>query len=265
MTMHRDDTGAVVRLDAAPRKIVSLVPSLTEAVAASAPGTLAGVTDWCSHPADLDAVRIGGTKNPDIEAIMRIAPDLTIANAEENRAEDIDALRSAGRQVWVTDIRTVEQALVSMARLLAAIEAPSCSWLDDARSRWDGLAQNPAAQRRRAVITIWRRPWMHVGSDTYAGDVLRRLGIDNVLADSPERYPRIRLEDLPPYDLAVLPDEPYAFSSGDGPESFDPIPCALVDGRSLTWYGPAMVDAPLILASQLAMANRAGRQPSSGR
>ncbi len=264
MMIHRDDTGADVRIDTAPRRIVSLVPSLTEALAASAPETLAGVTDWCSHPSDLDAVRIGGTKNPDVAAIIRLAPDLVIANAEENRADDVDALRSAGQQVWVTDIRTVEQALHSMARLLKAIEAPSCSWLDDARSRWDGLPEPPAAERRRAVITIWRRPWMHVGSATYAGDVLRRLGIDNVLAHSPDRYPRMRLEDLPPYDLVVLPDEPYAFSPHDGPESFDPIPCALVDGRSLTWYGPAMVQAPAILIRQLALAMHNGnREPSN--
>ena len=173
MTIHVDDTGAQVRLATAPRRIVSLVPSLTEAIAASAPETLAGVTDWCSHPIDLDAVRVGGTKNPDVASIISLAPDLVIANAEENRADDVDALRSAGQQVWVTDIRTVEQALTSMARLLEAIDAPSCSWLDDARSRWDGLPEPPAAERRRAVITIWRRPWMHVGSDTYAGDVLR--------------------------------------------------------------------------------------------
>ena len=263
MTIHRDDTGVDVRIEVAPRRIVSLVPSLTEAIAASAPETLAGVTDWCSHPTDLDAVRIGGTKNPDVAAIIRLAPDLVIANAEENRGEDITALRSAGQQVWVSDIRTVEQALNSMARLLEAIDAPFHSWLDDARSRWESLPVIPATERRRAVITIWRRPWMHVGSDTYAGDVLRLLGVDNVLADSPERYPRMRLEDLPPYDLVVLPDEPYAFSPHDGPESFDPIPCALVDGRSLTWYGPAMVQAPAILVSQLALALHNGDRPAS--
>lgn len=263
MTNHRDDTGAEVRIDRAPRRIVSLVPSLTEALAASAPETLAGATDWCSHPADLNAVRIGGTKNPDIAAIIRLAPDLVIANAEENRADDIDALRSAGQQVWVTDIRTVEQALNSMARLLESIDAPSCSWLDDARFRWDSLPDRPASERLRAVITIWRRPWMHVGSDTYAGDVLRRLGVDNVLANSPERYPRLNLEDLPTYDLVVLPDEPYAFNAHDGPESFDPIPCAIVDGRSLTWYGPAMVQAPEILVSQLALAMHNGDRPAS--
>ena len=263
MPSHRDDTGVDVRIEVAPRRIVSLVPSLTEAIAASAPETLAGVTDWCSHPPDLDAVRIGGTKNPDVAAIIRLAPDLVIANAEENRGEDITALRSAGQLVWVSVIRTVEQALNSRARLLEAIDAPFHSWLDDARSRWESLPVIPATERRRAVITIWRRPWMHVGSDTYAGDVLRLLGVDNVLADSPERYPRMRLEDLPPYDLAVLPDEPYAFSPHDGPESFDPIPCALVDGRSLTWYGPAMVQAPAILVSQLALALHNGDRPAS--
>ena len=140
--------------------------------------------------------------------------------------------------------------------LLDAIAAPSRGWLDEARARWASLPDVAGPERRRAVIPIWRRPWMHVGSDTYAGDVLRRLGVDNVLADSPERYPRIRLEELPVFDLVILPDEPYAFTEEDGPESFDPIACALVNGRALTWYGPAMVDAPAILADQLSRATR---------
>ena len=91
---------------------------------------------------------------------------------------------------------------------------------------------------------------MHVGSDTYAGDVLRRLGVDNALADHNERYPAIAVDELPEHDLVVLPDEPYAFSPTDGPEAFA-VPCALVSGRSLTWYGPAMVDAPSVLLDQL--------------
>lgn len=69
-------------------RVVSLVPSLTEAVARSAPGVLVGATDWCSQPADLDVVRIGGTKNPDVERIVRLGPDLVIANEEENRAPE---------------------------------------------------------------------------------------------------------------------------------------------------------------------------------
>ena len=92
---------------------------------------------------------------------------------------------------------------------------------------------------------------MAVGSGTFTGDVLARLGLDNALAASPERYPRIELDDLPAYDVVVLPDEPYAFSLSDGPEAFD-RPARCVSGRHLTWYGPSLVEARLLLRGQLA-------------
>ena len=81
---------------------------------------------------------------------------------------------------------------------------------------------------------------MAVGRDTFTGDVLARLGVDNVLADNPERYPRFDPADLPPHDLVVLPDEPYLFTADDGPEAFPGVPAALVSGRLLTWYGPSL-------------------------
>jgi hypothetical protein len=92
---------------------------------------------------------------------------------------------------------------------------------------------------------------MFLGRDTYAGDVLRRLGVDNVLAGHAERYPRIDLADLPPHDLVVLPDEPYAFTATDGPEAFSDTATALVNGQALTWYGPRMISAPVELSRQL--------------
>jgi hypothetical protein len=92
---------------------------------------------------------------------------------------------------------------------------------------------------------------MALGRDTFAGDALRRLGVDNVLSGSPDRYPRFDPTDLPPVDLVVLPDEPYRFTADDGPEAFAGLPSALVDGRSLTWYGPSMVQAPQRLLDQL--------------
>lgn len=247
--MPTDDLGTHVHLAGPPARIVSLVPSLTEALARTVPERLVGATDWCTHPANLDVARVRGTKNPDVERIVGLGPDLVVANEEENRAVDLDLLRAAGVAVWVTDIRTVGSALTSIGRLLEALGVAEVGWLVAARRAWADPAA-VAPERLRAVVPIWRRPWMHVGRDTYAGDVLWRLGIDNVLADHPERYPAIRLDELPEHDLVVLPDEPYAFSATDGPEAFD-RPCALVDGRALTWYGPAMVDAPSVLLHQL--------------
>ncbi|MFG1702830.1 helical backbone metal receptor [Nonomuraea sp. M3C6] len=246
-----DDTGAVVKIPGTVRRIVSLVPSLTESVAATVPEALVGATDWCSHPAGLDVARVRGTKNPDLDAIIQLRPDVVLANAEENRPPDIEALRQAGIPVWVTRIETLEQAFASLDRMFAyACRTGRPGWLDAAEEAWRAPGQGP---RRTAIVPIWRRPWMVVGRDTFTGDVLRRLGVDNLYAGHTERYPKIPLAELVERrpELVVLPDEPYAFTETDGPEAFPGLDCALVSGRLLTWYGPSLVDAPALLRRAL--------------
>ncbi|MFD0371765.1 helical backbone metal receptor [Streptomyces sp. NPDC059071] len=244
-------------------RVVSLVPSLTEAVAVSAPGALVGVTDWCTHPADLGgAVRIGGTKNPDIEAVAALRPDLVIANEEENRGPDLDALRAAGLDVLVTEVRTLDQAFAELTRVLGACGVTDRpQWLDAAEGAWAAVADAVAAgddPLRTAVVPIWRRPWMVLGRDTFAGDLLARLGVRNLYAGHPERYPRVPVEELNAAapDLVVLPDEPYRFTRDDGPEAFPGAVTVLVDGRHLTWYGPSLAEAPRSLARALRAARR---------
>jgi ABC-type Fe3+-hydroxamate transport system substrate-binding protein len=246
-----DDTGTGVDLPPVVNRVVSLVPSLTETVAETRREVLVGVTDWCTHPGDLEVTRIGGTKNPDVDAIVALAPDLVVANEEENRAPDLQALRDKGIAVWVTDVRDVAGSFRSQARMCAACRLPQPRWLDEAEEAWRDVGEVEPGRRVRAVVPIWRRPWMALGRDTFAGDVLRRLGVDNVLAGSPDRYPRFDPTDLPPVDLVVLPDEPYRFTADDGPEAFAGLPSALVDGRLLTWYGPSMLQAPQRLLDQL--------------
>jgi ABC-type Fe3+-hydroxamate transport system substrate-binding protein len=233
-----------------PRRVVSLVPSLTEAVAATAPELLVGATDWCTHPGDLDVARVGGTKWPDLERVRALEPDLVIANAEENRAEDVAALRAAGIRVRVTAPATVDQALATLDGLCAALGNPQPRWLLAARGAWADL---PAPVERTAVVPIWRRPWMVLGRDTFAGDVLARLGVRNVFAGSPDRYPKLAAEELPTVaaGLVVFPDEPYAFTPDDGPEAWPQARPVFVSGRHLTWYGPSLVEAPGLLGVQL--------------
>ncbi|WP_306190238.1 MULTISPECIES: helical backbone metal receptor [unclassified Streptomyces] len=241
-------------------RVVSLVPSLTEAVAATLPGVLVGATRWCVRPADLEVVRVGGTKNPDVDRIVSLAPDLVIANEEENRAPDLDALRAAGLEVLVTEVRDVPQGFRELARVLAACGAAGRPrWLDEAESAWTAPPEHDGAERRTtAIVPVWRRPWMVLGRDTFAGDVLARLGVDQLYADHAERYPRIPLQELRAAapDVVVLPDEPYRFTAGDGPEAFPGLPCALVSGRHLTWYGPSLAEAPRVLARALRAASR---------
>jgi ABC-type Fe3+-hydroxamate transport system substrate-binding protein len=233
-----------------PRRVVSLVPSLTEAIAATRGELLVGATDWCTHPADLDVARVGGTKWPDVDRVRRLRPDLVVANAEENRPEDVAALREAGIPVWVTAPATVDQAMDSLGRLCAVLGRPDPAWLTAAREAWTDPPRLPGT---RAVVPIWRRPWMVLGRDTFAGDVLARLGVVNVFAGSPDRYPKLAPGELSAVqaDLVVLPDEPYAFTPDDGPEAWPQARPAFVSGRHLTWYGPSLVEAPDVLSQQL--------------
>jgi ABC-type Fe3+-hydroxamate transport system substrate-binding protein len=254
-----DDLGEPVPLAGRPTRVVSLVPSITEVVAVSAPGVLAGATDYCTHPPDLAVARVGGSKYPKLDAVRAAGPDLVLANAEENRREDVAALRADGIPVWVTTAAaTVPVALASMRRLLASVfglDGPcEPSWLVEAAREWSGAVPPAWAT---AIVPVWRRPWVVLGRDTFAGDVLRRLGVANAYAGHAQRYPRPPLPELRDLldvgraDLVVLPDEPYRFTADDGPEAFPGARYALLDGRLLTWCGPSLAGARRVLAGQL--------------
>jgi ABC-type Fe3+-hydroxamate transport system substrate-binding protein len=247
-----DDLGAPCALTAPPRRIVSLVPSLTEAVAVTAPDLLVGATDYCTHPANLDVRRIGGSKYPQVEAVLELSPDLVLANEEENRAEDVAALRDAGIPVWVTAPRTLAQAFTSLRRVLAVCGLGRPPWWDEARRVWAPTFDG-APPRVRALVPVWRRPWVLLGGDTFASDVLAHLGVANIVAGHTDRYPRLLLPEMQALasDLVVLPDEPYLFTAEDGPEAFPGVRSALVSGRHLTWYGPSLVEARDLLERQL--------------
>ena len=185
---------------------------------------------WCGSAAP---------RTPTSPAIVELRPDLVVANAEENRAADLEALRAGGLAVWVTDLETVPTAFSPLRELLGAL-GDRASWLDDGRA---GLVAAGTGAGVRAVVPIWRRPWMALGRDTFAGDLLARLGVDNVLAGARRTAtPGSTCGVCRAHDLVVLPDEPYAFSAADGPEAFAPA-VALVSGRHLTWYGPSLAEA----------------------
>ncbi len=250
----KDDLGVPAVLARRPERVVSLVPSLTETVLASG-GSLAGVTDWCAEPAALVAglPRIGGTKNPSVPAVLDLRPDLVLANFEENRTADLDAIRAAGVPVWVTAPTTVPHALTSLGRLLAVLGLVEGArgWYRPAVRAWPVAVPPP---RATALTLIWRRPWMALGRDTFAGDALARLGVANVLAGHEERYPRVAPEEWRgQVDLVVLPSEPYEFGPADlGAFAGWNTPLAFVSGRHLTWYGPSLADAVPTLTRQLA-------------
>jgi ABC-type Fe3+-hydroxamate transport system substrate-binding protein len=263
-----DDLGFRLELQRPPARIVSLVPSWTETLFALGCGAqVVGVTKFCVEPADAIAVlpRVGGTKNPDVRAIVNLAPDLIIANAEENRREDVERMRAQGIAVLTTYPRTVPGAVESLLKLghalgrdleaavLAREITHSVSGIEANVGVWSKL-------RLRVFCPIWKKPWMSFNADTYAHDVLRMLGYQNVFAAAGERYPMTTVGEaleLRP-DIVLLPDEPYAFGERDVEELRTVLPGSLarrvllVSGRDLHWYGVHMVRGLKSLAARLA-------------
>jgi ABC-type Fe3+-hydroxamate transport system substrate-binding protein len=238
---------------AEPRRIVSLVPSLTEALFDLGLGArVVGVTEWCVHPREGVAAlpKVGGTKTPDLAAIRALAPDLVIANREENRRRDVEQLEAAGIPVWVTYPRSVREGaelLAELARLGAPPERVQAvvEPVLEAVARAEG---RPSGPEPSVFCPIWRNPWMTVGRDTYAHDLIRLCGGRNVFADRGDRrYPLLSEEEIVAGapEVVLLPDEPYRFDERDARElrSWD-LPAAregrihLIDGTLVSWYGP---------------------------
>lgn len=232
-------------------RVVSLVPSITEALASVRREAVVGATDWCTHPADLDDTlekRVRGTKNPNLATIRDLKPDLVIANHEENRELDVRRLRKSGIDVHVTRIETVPEAIATFEHLFDEVLGwPPPDWLAETRDLWCG----PLPEVTKTVaIAVWRDPWMVVGGSTFTGDLARRLGWANAFEGSTDRYPKVTPAEIESagLDLVLLPDEPYVFTHEDGPEAFPGTETRLVSGRLLTWYGPSLVEARSLLA-----------------
>ena len=237
-------------------RIVSLVPSLTETlVDFGLAGSIVGRTRWCTEPAGVveRIEAVGGTKNPDVERIIGLRPDLVVVNKEENRIEDFRAMQDAGLLLHVTHPCTVAEAATMLEELGAACGAHAAGSALAARCR-DALAAADA--RRKAVAAgvatfcpIWRKPYMTFRRATYIGDVLARAGCTNVFGDRSgadffEVTTREVLEAAP--RLVILPDEPYAFEAkhaGELREAGLTARFLLVDGKDLAWYGPRIPDS----------------------
>ena len=239
-------------------RIVSLCPSLTELVFDLGLGAdLVGRTKFCVHPARrVDAVeKVGGTKNPKIERIIALAPDLVLLNEEENRREDAEALEAAGVRCHVSFPRTALDT-AGMVRSIADAVHASAEGERIARDIETRHARVTRAAAAREPVSfaylIWREPWMTINGDTFVSALLGDAGARNAFAHRPDRYPTIMPQELGAAnpDVVLLSTEPFRFkpSHADELASATGIPrerFRIVDGELLSWHGsrtPAGID-----------------------
>jgi ABC-type Fe3+-hydroxamate transport system substrate-binding protein len=240
------------------RRIVSLVPSTTELLCAlGLADALVGVTVYCVEPRAVvrSKTRVGGEKDPNLETIRALKPDLVVANIEENRREDVEALRAAGLEVFITYPRSVAESF-AMIRELGAVtgaRAAADRLLGELEPLHAAVRGHLAARRATPCFyPIWREPWMTVGHDTYIHDLLATCGGANVFADR-SRYPTISMDDVAARspEVVLLPDEPFRFRRAHLRDFgiFAGMPAVrdgrvlLVDGKRFSWHGPRLAEA----------------------
>lgn len=228
-------------------RIVSLVPGLTELLFDfGVGGQVVGRTRFCVEPkGEVERVPIaGGTKNPDLGKIAGLQPDFVLANREENRREDVEALIAAGLNVQLTDPTTVGEAeamIMGLGEMLGCAESAKAI-VDDIERALAGPP--PAPARPRVFVAIWRKPLMGLGCESYGHDLVERSGAINVLRERP-RYPEVTVPEIRALrpDLILLPDEPFRFGERHVPEFEAIAPVRLVDGKLLWWYGARLPGA----------------------
>ncbi len=263
-----DASGTRVSLSAPPRRIVSLIPSITEILFALGAGeAVVGCTIYCTQPPDGVAgkTRVGGEKNPKLPLIRALGADLVIANTEENVREHIETLRSWGIPVYVTYPRTVAQGIALVRELgrVTGAERRAAEIAGELEARYRQIRARTAARPATPVFcAIWRNPYMTINGDTYVSDMLAVCGGSNVFAALSRRYPEVRLDEVAAARPAVilLPDEPYRFRRVHLAD-FSPYPevpavrdarIHLLDGKLLSWYGPRIGAALGVLPGLLA-------------
>lgn len=220
-------------------RVVSLVPSATETLTAWGVTPVA-CTRYCERP---DLVHVGGTKNPDIDAIIALAPDLVVLDRHENRRPDAEALTAAGIELVVLEVNAFTTLNDEMSRLAAAVGKPAPA----------PISPPAVVVDLRAVVPIWRRPWMTIGARTYGSDLLAALGVHNVFADADVDYPEVSIAEMATKkpDVILIPSEPYVFTDEHLRELTDVAPCIRVDGQDLFWWGDRTAGALTRLASTL--------------
>ena len=263
--MHfTDQTQETILLQAVPERIVSVVPSQTELLYdLGLDKKVVGITSFCVHPAKWAASkpRIGGTKKLDIDKITALAPDLVIANKEENEKDQVGLLKKHF-PVWVSNVKTLADAVSMIGEIgkLTAVRERSDKLIRDIQSAFAGLERK--GKQLTVLYLVWRNPFMSVGSDTFIHDMLTRCNLKN-LCEGKTRYPELSSKEISGYnpDLIFLSSEPFPFSTRHVSEVQALCPGAqirLVDGQYFSWYGSRLVHAPGYfkeLVSKIAFAN----------
>lgn len=250
MPFFVDQLQREIHVDEFPKRIISLVPSITELLAdLNLNDEVVGITKFCVHPRSWfkTKTRIGGTKNINFDSITLLQPDLIIANKEENVKEQIESLQNIA-PVFITDVNDFNSALQMIAMIGAITNKlnAATSIIEKIKSKFDELKL--PYKKLQVCYLIWREPYMTIGGDTFINSMLLKCGFENIFRNR-NRYPQITIEEIEDedFDVLLLSSEPYPFKQKHCNELQLHLPdkkILLVDGEMFSWYGSRLIFMP---------------------
>lgn len=192
----RDDRGVEQRFAEPPRRVVTLLPSLTEAVCAlGACERLVGTDRYSNWPAEVLALpKVGGLDDAVVERIVALRPDVVLA-ASSTRA--VSRLESLGLRVLAFDSDRHEQVRSTLQRLGLLFGAPRKSeelWQRVQAQMDEAAARVPAAMRGRSVYFEADSTPYAAGEASFVGQTLARLGLVNIAPAAMGAFPRLNPE-----------------------------------------------------------------------
>jgi ABC-type Fe3+-hydroxamate transport system substrate-binding protein len=257
MPLFHDQLDRAVNLPSTPKRIISIVPSQTELLFyLGLNDEVIGLTKFCVHPADKynSTIKVGGTKQLNLDLIKSLQPDLIIANKEENERSQVEELMDFC-PVWISDICDLAGAIDMIERVGALVgrERQAKTLGGAINQQFNNLTiRQPAL---RAAYFIWRKPYMVAGKGTFIDSMLQKCGLTNVFEQ--DRYPEFDTETLVKAnpDVIFLSSEPYPFKEKHIAEFKALLPSAIikvVDGELFSWYGSRLLFAPIYFKKLLA-------------
>lgn len=249
-----DQLGTSHFFETSPKRIVSLVPSITELLYdLGLEVELVGITKFCVHPFHFKSTKkiVGGTKKVHFEKIRLLQPDIVIANKEENTKEIVAEL-SKICPVWVTDIVTLEDNLKMITDFgqLFNKRTEAQKWIDKINfAHRDFLHFIKDKPSQKVAYFIWANPYMVAGNNTFINEMLKINNFQNIYENREERYPEViiqkmRIQGDP--DLVLLSSEPFPFTDEHAFELgrfTHHAKTIFVDGELFSWYGSRLVKA----------------------
>ena len=260
MAVFQDQLGNSILLDKTPKRIISLVPSITELLFdLGLDEEIIGITDFCIHPKEKISgkKKIGGTKKLNIEKIVSLQPDLIIGNKEENEKQQIEELQKHF-PVWVSDIKELDEALAMIHETgkITGREQKAVEINNKIEKEFHSLSNETSGARKRTILYfIWKKPFMVAGKNTFIDHLLQLCSLENLANQS--RYPEMDAGQIkkPDPEFIFLSSEPFPFSEKHIAEFKTICPnsaIVLVDGEMFSWYGSRLQHSPSYFRKLLA-------------